>query len=744
MQHTQGNFDVAALIKQSREQRLEKQANASKSTASTPNPTNTVRVLQKDSDLESAKNGEYVQTEDGTGALVIDHEEQARKMRENDKTGQALLNLIHSPGLISEANEYVPNYGEDAPEGYDPGDVYAAELEEKDPLKAEEFRKLRGFFSEFALGPNGLTDDPVVAEAIDTAMEKLYTGEVVLPTPEEYRAQKAELEKKKKERKERLKNKATNSQQSNQKPEQQRPDNHIQKTPVVESDSELKMAEMPENVTIRKGVVEQMAEMFGNTENKTNTVPIGQNRVSIANPGKSPATKTSGTAVVPESKPEPIKEEEAGVEAYGEEEGGIMIDTPPQQQSAIPEQEAAEEESAPTTLPKQNGVLNLAEMEEEMGEFAEEEQTEGGTPAQAQDPVTVINVEQGKADDVIRQLPYETYDKVVKSKTIQVNEVELKDVPVATRTITNIDEYRALASRRKNKKNNEVTERVLINSGMIVTVKSATSMEMASIFKNTMFNETDWAKMYQFCYEHTVTTSIGKLGYNDYVSKVSPSDIETVLDGIYEISETDERTVELNCGKNDGGCGNTYTAKFEPKTLPNINRLPEKSIARIKEIVNARNDIVRAKEIQKNSPTCIVKCAKLDDRIIHIRSTTGHMMIERIEQVDNIANRYNSLIALLILYVEKISITLPAVREDVEPESFDIVEVEALCEELKSLEDDELEQIKYLVSEGLDDYETVSYSLKGNFVCSHCQMVKTEVPCNISDLVFQKVQRMLE
>ena len=82
--------------------------------------------------------------------------------------------------------QYVPNYGEDAPEGYDPGDVYAAELEEKDPLKAEEFRKLRGFFSEFALGPNGLTDDPVVAEAIDTAMEKLYTGEVVLPTPEEY------------------------------------------------------------------------------------------------------------------------------------------------------------------------------------------------------------------------------------------------------------------------------------------------------------------------------------------------------------------------------------------------------------------------------------------------------------------------------------------------------------------------------------------------------------------------------
>lgn len=756
MQHKQGNFDVdvADLIRQSREQRLAKQTNASKSSAS-QKPVNTVRVLQKESDLAAAKHGEYVQTEDGMGALVVDHEEQARKMRENDKTGQALLNLIHSPGLISDANEYIPNYGEDAPENFDPAEAWSNDHGTEDPLKAAKLKDLKQFFSEFAAGPNGLTDDPVEAEAVATAMEKLYTGEVILPTPEEYRQQKEELAKKKKERKERLKNRAAKPNQPNQRPVQQRPDKHIQNPPPEpEPGSELKMADMPEHVIVKKGVVEQMAEMFGNTPNQAENGSAKQNRVAIANPGKPPIKQNNTTKVAPpqatraEEIQEVAPETTHGVKTYGADGGGIVIDTPPQQ-IPIPQQEPEKEPDASTEIPQPQvtpgKVLNLAQMEDEVSEY-ENEQAEADAEAasQVQEPVTVINVEKGKADDVIRQLPFDTYDKVVKSTTIQVNEIDLKDVPVATRSITSIDEYRALAARRKNNKSNEVTERVLINSGLIVTVKSATSMEMASIFKNTLYNDTDWAKTYQFCYEHTVTTSIGRLSYNEYVAKVSPSDIETVLDGIYELSETDERTVELNCGENDGGCGSTYTAKFEPKMLPNATKLPKESLERVKEIVDARNDIVHAKEIQNNSPTCIVKCAKLGDRIIYIRSTTGHMMIERIDQVDQIADRFNSLVALLILYVEKITIELPSVRDDVPAAPIDIISVEALCEELKSLDDEELEQIKYIVSEKIQDYRPMTYSLKGNFVCPNCQMVRTEIPCNISDLVFQKVQRMLE
>ena len=739
MRYEEANVDVAALIKKSREQRITQQTTTTQKTTST---NNTVKVIQNTSDLESVKGGEYVQTEDGVNAYVIDHEEQVRKLRENDKTGTALLNLVNSTGLISDANAYVPDYGENAPEDYDPGLEWAGD-NEHDP-KAKKLNELKNYFSEFAVGINGLTDDPLEAMAVQEAMEKIYGGEVVLPTPEEYKKQKEELAKKKAERKERLKNKSKQNQQNNQKPARSNPEpirnNQQQKE---EPESELQMAEMPENAIIRKGAVEEMAELLGNAGNPAGGTSVQtQNHVAIAGSNKPRQTpqsveKAAPTHVTPVAEKEPeVDQSMQQVETYGESESGLVIDTPPEQSSYQGENQ---EESNPFG----NGVLNLAEAQDAVAEAAEKATA---TPPQTeqQEPITVINVPQGEVDNVIRQLPLDTYDKVVTSKSIQVNEVELKDVPVATRTVTNIDDYRALKARRTTKKDSEVTERVLINSGIIVTVKAATSMEMATIFKNTMYDETDWSKMYQFCYQHTVMTSVGKPSYNDFVAKVSPRDIETVLDGIYEISETDERNVELNCGEGEGGCGKQYTAKFEVKKLANVNRLPEKSIRRVKEIVDARNDPMKAKEIQKNSPTCLVKCAQLGDRTVHIRPTTGHMMIERIDQINNIANRYNQLIALLILYIEKITITLPPVRDDVPADSFDIVDTESLCEELKSLDDDELEQIKYIVAEKLDDYESVTYSLKGQFVCPHCQMVKTEVPCSISDLVFQRVQRMLE
>ena len=71
-------------------------------------------------------------------------------------------------------------------------------------------------------------------------------------------------------------------------------------------------------------------------------------------------------------------------------------------------------------------------------------QEEDDTPNTKQE-VTVFNVNSEKADDFINTLPLEAYDKVVKSHTIQVNQVDLKDVPTATRRITNLADYRALA-----------------------------------------------------------------------------------------------------------------------------------------------------------------------------------------------------------------------------------------------------------------------------------------------------------
>lgn len=387
--------------------------------------------------------------------------------------------------------------------------------------------------------------------------------------------------------------------------------------------------------------------------------------------------------------------------------------------------------------------INLAAMEEEL-DAEVQESVKPATEEVKPEEVVTINVPEGEAETVIENLPIETYDKVVKAKVVKVNEVELKDVPTKTTRITDIAKYRMLSKRRPSTNTAEITERVLINSGFVITLKAATSLEMATIFTSPTSNDVDWEKEYTFCYEHTVGTSLGKLSYNEFVAKVSPSDIETILYGIYEISETDTRKVSIICGTTDGGCGSSYEVEAVINKLPNYDSLNAESKERIKKIIEAKNSPDESKRMVNESPTTLVKYVKCgDDRVVTLRATTGNMMIERIERINDVASTHGAVIALLLLYVESIKITIQE-REDTEPTTFLIDTPDLLCEELTRLTDDELKFIKDIITDDLVEYPTITYSIKGPCRCPHCGNEKAEIPCSISDLVFQKTQSVLE
>lgn len=652
--------EMSELIKLAKEQELEKAKNKAKSNPVSNKPVKTI------TDISTAGHGDYVQTEDGIGAIVIDHDVELQKMREADETGQKLMSLLDNNSLISDANNYTPDYGEDAPENYDPGEEYI-QNNPYDP-KVKAMKDIKEGFADLTFGLNGLVDkNSDEGKRVAEAMDKLRTGEIVLPTPEEYEQQKQEALERRKKR-------------QAQKEASQNPT----KDPVQEADpekdlnEELKMADMPEHAIIKKGADDLL--------NKLNETPIEKNIV---------------------------QEEEPVIETVEE--------------------------------PKTNGPINLAGLEEELDANAHEPNQEvSKEPEIKPEEVVTINVPKGEADKVIETLPLETYDKVVKAKVVKVNEVELKDVPTKTTHVTDLARYRMLAQRRPKVQSAEVTERVLINSGFVVTLKSATSLEMATIFSSPTSNDVDWEKEYQFCYEHTVGTSIGKLSFNEFVAKVSPSDIETILFGIYEISETDTRKVSINCGTNDGGCGGSYEVDAEISKLPNYDALNEEAKKRVKEIIDKKGSTFESKQLANESPTATVKYVQCgDDRILSLRTTTGNMMIERIDRINEVASTHGAVIALLLLYVEDIRITVQE-RPDVEPTTFLLDTPDLLCEELLKLTDEEVNFVKDIITDDLIEYPTITFSIKGPCRCPHCGNVKDSIPCSISDLVFQKVQTVLE
>lgn len=727
--YEKGGIDMAAVLAAAKEQRDKKQQTGQqhRPPVARKNP-----VAVKSAPVSAGEHGSFVQTGDGSGAIVIDHEVELAKYRSNDETSKSLIRLVESPDLISDVNDYKPDYGEDAPKDYDPGVQYINENPYE--KKALDMIKIKNGFASLTYGTHGLVNaDSEEGKLVEEALAKLRSGEVVLPTPEEYEQQKKEAAQRRKERSDKIKGKATNSASNPEVPKnepvQTVTPRKTKKMDKSSDDTEIQMAEMPENYIMKKGAVEQMSEITGTSTPVTpRRAPVTTTNSNTAPPTKQEEPATTGN-VTPIQKPEqPPK--------IGKP------NTVKQEEAPAPEDNAPEQvTSKGTEQDEPKGVLNLGELEAEAADMKNEinagENPDGDDPNEtgANGHVTVINVPQGQVGDVIKQLPPETFEKVVASKVVQVNEIELKNVPTATRRITDINDYKKL-KRIRPQKQPELTERALINSGFVVTLNGAPSMQMASIFISMNGSDIDWSKAYQFCYEHTVATSIGRLSYNEYVAKVDPSDIETILDGIYEISEHDEVNVQISCQ-----CGLPYEVKIKTATLATPNRLPKDSMERVKEILEARNDIERAKRIQENSPTVTAKYIESGDKTIVIRTTTGNMMIDRIDEVNRIAEDYNGAVAAIVLFVEKILVTAQ-LNENVEPEVYELSDIDVICEELSQIEDEELAMIKDMITE-LKTYETVRYTLKGPFTCPNCGHTDKEVGCTIADLVFQKVQRAL-
>ena len=251
---TMDTSEMSAILEKAKEQQAEKnkktleQHKASKLVVNTSNAN---------SDINSAKHGDYIETEDGIGGIVIDHEVEAEKMRSNDKTSKALMALLDTDGLISDANEYIPDYGEDAPEGYDPGVQYITE-NPYDP-KTKEIAKIKEGFAELTYGLHGLVNkNSTEGRKVEEALEKLRSGEIVLPTPEEYEQQKKEAAERKKRR-----------QQNNENNQNVTPTNISE--PVDNTDDEYEMSGVPEDVVINKKGVDDLLNAINNETVEKNT-----------------------------------------------------------------------------------------------------------------------------------------------------------------------------------------------------------------------------------------------------------------------------------------------------------------------------------------------------------------------------------------------------------------------------------------------------------------------------------------
>lgn len=360
---------------------------------------------------------------------------------------------------------------------------------------------------------------------------------------------------------------------------------------------------------------------------------------------------------------------------------------------------------------------------------------------------TTFNVPEGQANIFLDSLPPAARENAVRSKQIVVNEVAKRDVPVVTRKISSLSEFKRVLPR---KSHSETIDIALPNSGFVATFKGCGSMAMASLSPDED-GTIDYQKRYQFAYDNLISTSIGKLSFAEFCDYVSLRDISICIFAIYRMSEPDDSNIILQCGEES--CRSEYSVDFKVSELIDADSITSDTAEQIDKIIKVRDIYEDAKRVWKESPGQTVKAMDIvhsggETTTIELKQTNGTTMIERAPEFKEIMEKYNQFILGFLLYIPRIFYSIPNpayVEGGNAPEkiTYEIDNPSAIAEIVAELDDDDLRTIGEVLN-GMVEYAEPTYSFKGNYQCPRCGRIETKVPCTVDSLVFYKVGKAIQ
>jgi hypothetical protein len=400
------------------------------------------------------------------------------------------------------------------------------------------------------------------------------------------------------------------------------------------------------------------------------------------------------------------------------------------------------EEIQPIQVQPAPAPINMAVIEQSMRQPTQAQHIQQPTQVVSQpqpidkERITQFVVPEGNVSKFTATLSDEDRQKVSTSTVINIQEVKNVTVPVATGRISSINEYKRIVPQRIS---GDIVERPLVNSGYVAYVRGCGSLTMASIVSDDP-NNVDYAKRYQFCFQNLVTTSIGDLSFSDFQLKTDPNDLDALIHAILQASQSDEQTITLTCGR--GKCKKEYPFKYRVSELLDFDNINDETKARIAQIMAMKDILEDAKALQETSPIMNFRYIEVGDGLgVVIKVMDGPMVVERTPLLRRIAERYNPLVSYFLLYVQKMFRTIYEEDDVTKKDVWEIVDPNVIAEELQAVTDTQLEVIKEEILK-LKTYEPLEYSFK-TIKCPHCGQTEEKVPCDISDLVFLRVSKVV-
>ena len=379
--------------------------------------------------------------------------------------------------------------------------------------------------------------------------------------------------------------------------------------------------------------------------------------------------------------------------------------------------------------PPEPQVINIAAVEQQNKGIVS---TANNEPDESvvESPV-VIKLPASEAPTFIEKLPEDIKEKVSVAKTIEVHAVELANVPVATRRIQSLNEYRSVLPK---KVAGNLVQKVLINSGYIATVKGASSLEMASILPDAETGIPDWAKRVQFAYDHLVDTSIGHLTYAKFAQETSSMDIDTLIAATFQASEPDIREMVAVCGNEN--CRSEYKVKFSISSMWDDSGFSRETIEYFNRIVESKDDAIVAREVHGDAPVMRVDYLQFGDKYFGFKHSDAAMAVNYYPVAQTLAKKYNASVALYAAFVKES-------RFEENGETFTTNSPEVITQMMLELDDAEQSAIKDYITTKIPEYDQYDFKLKPigeqqEFVCPKCGRREKFIRTSPESMVFQK------
>lgn len=385
----------------------------------------------------------------------------------------------------------------------------------------------------------------------------------------------------------------------------------------------------------------------------------------------------------------------------------------------------------PKTTPIQ--PINIARLQAaKNGTLPEQQVTPEPEPVVQPEPQIVLNVPAEQAATLVENLPSELKEKVNASAVLEVRAVVMKDVPVATRTIDNLTQFKNIMPR---KVVGSLVKKVLINSGYIVTVEGASSLEMATIAYDPDTQYPDWPKRVQFAFDHIVSSSIGDLTFTKFVQETSSTDIDVIIAAIYQASEPDVKKMMVICGNKR--CRSTHEVTFSVSNMWDVSGFDEETILYFNEIVEAEDNIFAAREVHNRAPVMKVDYLQFDNMYFAVKHSDAAMAVIYFPQAINLAKEYNEAVAIYAAFIREVRF----VEGD---QTYNSFAPEVICQALLNITDDKGQvAIQKYITDNVKEYKNYEYFMKplkeGDFFsCSKCGRVDEKIPVKPDTLVFRK------